>query len=69
MGCDVIDKIYNRGIDKGITIGINIGINIGIDKLALLMERLLDQNRFDDVKKVSKDKEYRIQLLKQFALL
>ncbi len=55
--CDVIDRIENRGIDKG------------VDKLALLLEKLLAQNRFDDVKKISKDKEYRIQLLKQFALI
>ncbi len=79
--CDVIDRIVDRsrnegrqegreeGIDIGIDKGINIGIDKGVDKLALLMEKLLDQNRFDDVKKVSKDKEYRTQLLKQFALL
>ena len=59
--CDVIDRIENRGIDKG--------INIGFDKLALLMEKLVDQNRFEDLKKISKDKEYRMQLLKQFALI
>ena len=61
MGCDVIDKIVERGIAKG--------REEGIDEMALLIEKLVDQNRFEDVKKVSKDKEYRMQLLKQFALI
>ena len=61
MGCDVIDKIVERGIAKGREEGIN--------EMALLIEKLVDQNRFEDVKKVSKDKEYRMQLLKQFALI
>ena len=61
MGCDVIDKIVERGIAKG--------REEGIDEMALLIEKLVDQNRFEDVKKVSKDKEYRMHLLKQFALI
>ncbi|MDO4840945.1 MAG: hypothetical protein Q3990_09785, partial [Desulfovibrionaceae bacterium] len=55
--CDVIDRIENRGIDKG------------IDKLALLMKKLFDQNRIEDAKKVSEDKEYCKKLLKEFAIV
>ena len=65
MGCDVIDKIVERGIAKGR----NEGRDEGRDEVALLLEKLLDQNRFEDVKKISKDKEYRMHLLKQFALI
>ena len=80
-----IDKGIGIGIAKGREEGIDIGIakgrkealdegrqegrEEGIDEMALLIEKLVDQNRFEDVKKVSKDKEYRMQLLKQFALI
>ncbi len=59
--CDVIDKIENRGIAKG--------REEGIDELALLMKKLFAQNRIDDAKKVSEDKQYCMQLLKEFALI
>ncbi len=61
MGCDVIDRIENRGIDKG--------INIGIDKVNMLMKKLFAQNRIDDAKRVSEDRQYCMQLLKEFALI
>ena len=65
MGCDVIDRIVDRSRKEGR----QEGREEGIDEMALLIEKLVDQNRFEDVKKVSKDKEYRMQLLKQFALI
>ena len=69
MGCDVIDRIVDRSRKEGRQEGREEGREEGIDEMALLIEKLVDQNRFEDVKKVSKDKEYRMQLLKQFALI
>ena len=43
--CDVLDKVENRGIEKGIVKGESRGEN----KMALLVKKLLDQNRIDDV--------------------
>ena len=39
--CDVLDKVENRGIEKGIVKGESRGEN----KMALLVKKLLDQNR------------------------
>ncbi len=69
MGCDVIDRIVDRSRKEARQEGREEGREEGIDEMALLIEKLVDQNRFEDVKKVSKDKEYRMQLLKQFALI
>ena len=69
MGCDVIDRIVDRSRKEARQEGRQEGREEGIDEMALLIEKLVDQNRFEDVKKVSKDKEYRMQLLKQFALI
>lgn len=49
--CDVLDKVENRGIEKGIVKGESCGEN----KMALLVKKLLDQNRIDDVKRASED--------------
>ena len=51
--CDVLDKVENRGIEKGIVKGESRGEN----KMALLVKKLLDQNRIDDVKRASEDEK------------
>ena len=58
--CDVLDKVENRGIAKG--------ENRGENKMALLMEKLFDQNRIDDAKRASKDEAYRAYLMKEFGI-
>ncbi len=65
MGCDVIDRIINRGIEKGR----QEGINIGDENLALLMKKLFAQKRIEDAQKASESKEYRMQLMKEFAIV
>ena len=62
--CDVLDKVENRGIEKGIVKGESRGEN----KMALLVKKLLDQNRIDDVKRASEDEVYRDQLIKEFGI-
>ena len=59
-GADVLDKVENRGIAKGKA--------EGEDTLALLMKKLFDQNRIEDAKRASEDKEYRARLMKEFGI-
>lgn len=58
--CDVLDKVENRGIAKGKA--------EGEDTLALLMKKLFDQNRIEDAKRASEDKEYRARLMKELGI-
>ena len=51
--CDVLDKVENRGKAEG------------ADSVALLMKKLFDQNRIEDAKRASEDKEYRTRLMKR----
>ena len=66
--CDVLDKVESRGIAKGIEKGIVKGESRGENKMALLVKKLLDQNRIDDVKRASEDEVYRDQLIKEFGI-
>ena len=62
--CEVLDKVENRGIAKGKVEGEIEGKN----QMALLVKKLLDQSRIDDVKRVSEDEAYRDQLIKEFGI-
>lgn len=62
--CDVLDKVESRGIEKGKVEGEIEGKN----QMALLVKKLLDQSRIDDVKRVSEDEAYRDQLIKEFGI-
>ena len=62
--CDVLDKVENRGIAKGKA----EGKIEGEDTLALLMKKLFDQNRIEDAKRASENKEYRTQLMKELGI-
>ncbi len=66
--CEVLDKVENRGIAKGIAKGIAQGEIKGENKIVLLMKKLCDHNRFDDLKRASESKEYRAQLMKEFGI-
>ena len=66
--CDVLDKVENRGIAKGIAKGKAEGKIEGEDTLALLMKKLFDQNRIEDAKRASEDKEYRTRLMKELGI-
>ena len=50
--CDVLDKVEKRGESMS----------------ALLMKKLFDQNRIEDAKRASENKEYRTQLMKEFGI-
>ena len=50
--CDVLDKVENKGQNQ----------------MALLVKKLLDQSRIEDVKRASEDEVYRDQLIKEFGI-
>ena len=70
--CDVLDKVESRGIEKGIAKGVAKGKAEGEiegkNQMALLVKKLLDQGRIDDVKRASEDEVYRNQLIKEFGI-
>ena len=70
--CDVRDKVESRGIAKGIAKGVAKckaeGEIEGKNQMALLVKKLLDQGRIDDVKRASEDEVYRDQLIKEFGI-
>ena len=61
-------KAVEEGIEKGIEQGIQQGLEQGKNHLALLIGRLLETGRMDDLKRVSYDEAYREKLLKEFGL-
>ncbi len=65
-------KAMEEGIEKGLAQGMQQGLKKGFkqgqNRLALLVGRLLDAGRVDDLKRVSYDEAYREKLLKQFGL-
>ena len=63
-----IEKGIEQGIEQGIQQGIQQGLELGKNHLALLIGRLLEAGRMDDLKRVSFDEEYREKLLKEFGL-
>ncbi len=69
MGCDVIDKIFNRGFEQGFEEGFKQGQEEGMEQVALLMKKLFAQKRIEDVKKACKDKQYLMQLMKEFDII
>ncbi|MGN0712802.1 MAG: hypothetical protein ACI4LJ_03385 [Anaerovoracaceae bacterium] len=48
--------------------GVGEGIGIGEDKLGQLNLLLVEQNRIDDLRRVSKDREFRQKLYREFGL-
>lgn len=58
--CEILDQIENRGKE--------IGIQQGEEKSFLLIEKLCSFGMFDDIKKISTDKEYRHQLMRQMGI-
>ena len=63
-----VEEGMEKGIEKGIEQGIQKGLEQGKNHLALLIVRLLEAGRMDDLKRVSYDEVYREKLLKEFGL-
>ncbi len=54
--CEVLDRVENKGMEKG------------EDMVTLLVKKLLDSGRLDDVKRITEDKEYRRKLLQELSI-
>ena len=57
--CDVLDKVENKGKAEGKIEGKN--------QMALLVKKLLDQSRIEDVKRASEDEAYRAKLMEHIV--
>jgi len=62
------EKKMNVLLEKYRKKAVEEGIEKGENRLALLVGRLLDAGRIEDLKKVSYDEVYREKLLKEFGL-
>lgn len=63
-----VDK-YERTLKmEGIEEGRKQGVEEGIDQMAGLTEKLLEQNRLEDLRRMTTDAGYREQLLREFEL-
>ena len=58
--CDVLDKVENKGKAEGKIEGKN--------QMALLVKKLLDQSRIEDVKRASEDETYCAKLMKELGI-
>jgi len=60
----LLEKYRKKAVEEGMENGFEQGKN----HLALLVGRLLEAGRMDDLKRVSYDEVYREKLLKEFGL-
>ena len=64
----LLEKYRKKAVEEGMEKGIEQGMQQGQNRLALLVGRLLNAGRMDDLKRVSFDETYREKLLKEFGL-
>ena len=57
-----------EGRKEGLKEGRREGIRQGEERITLLMQRLLESNRMDDMRKALEDREYQKKLLKEFDI-
>ncbi len=67
--CNLGEAIARRYYEAGIELGMKLGISIGENRLSELMARLFAMNRIDDIKRCTKDAEYRNKLYREFQLV
>lgn len=60
--------LYDDGVKKGMERGIERGREEEARQNAALTARLLEENRLDDLKRFTEDKEFKKQLLKEFGI-
>ncbi len=63
-----IERGIEQGIERGIEQGIERGIKQGKERLNLLNKRLLEEDRFDDLKRSIEDEGYQKKLYEEFGL-
>ena len=60
--------LYDDGVKKGMERGIERGREEETRQNAALTARLLEENRLDDLKRSTEDREFKEQLLKEFGI-
>ena len=60
--------LYDDGVKKGMQRGRELGREEEARQNAALTARLLEENRLDDLKRSTEDKEFKEQLLKEFGI-
>ena len=60
--------LYDDGVKKGRDQGRELGRDEEAKQNAALIARLLEENRLDDLKRSTEDKEFKEQLLKEFGI-
>lgn len=63
--CEVLERVENRGIQ----IGTQTGIQQGEDMFALLVKKLLECGRMDDIRRATEDRAYRQKLMKELSIV
>ena len=67
--CEVLERVENRGIQIGMQKGTQSGIQQGEDMFALLVKKLLECGRMDDIRRATEDRAYRQQLMKELSIV
>ena len=60
---------FKQGMQEGMQQGIQQGIQQGEDRITLLMQKLLESDRMEDLQKALRDREYQKELLKRLEIL
>jgi hypothetical protein len=69
MGGKILDYEAKNILNKGISQGISQGINQGENRLAQLINRLIADNRQEDIAKVTTDEAIRKEMYKKYGIV
>lgn len=58
-----------KGIEKGMRKGMEKGKSVGEERMLMLIQKLVDDNRFDDIAKIKDNKDYRQKLYREYDIL
>ena len=63
-----MDKIRRDSIKFGLKLGLKLGREQGDYKLSLLVQKLIAQEKYEDIQRICVDKEYRKHLYEEYGL-
>lgn len=64
----MIQEAEQRGEQRGIECGMERGMECGIERICKLHNLLIQNGRYEDLARSSKDSDYRNQLLKEYKI-
>lgn len=68
LGQMIFDDGVKKGKSDGRIEGRSEGKVLGAEQMAKLTGKLLDENRLEDLRRITEDKEYRDKLLKEYEI-